>query len=240
MLLVAALLGAARAEAQWNGFVNINGGVQAADRILTNTLEETVYDETATYTATMTSPGGTVVDAWAGARLWGNLGIGLGATVLNASSEISLEGSVPSPLFHSRHRSATLAPPGGLKHQQVGLHLALVYMVPVSERTHVALSAGPSLYRLRHDAPDTVHLSPEVAPFDVASLTGFTTAEHVPEGDGIGYNAGVDVTYLLYRWIGVGLYLRYTWGRVEIEMPGGLQEVDVGGAQAGAGFRFRF
>ena len=105
VLLVMALLTAGRADAQWNGFVNINGGVQTDDRIVTNTLRQTLYDETATYEATMSSPGGTVLDAWAGVRVWGNAGVGLGATILNARGMIGLEGSVPSPLFTNRHRT---------------------------------------------------------------------------------------------------------------------------------------
>ena len=235
VLLVMALLTAGRADAQWNGFVNINGGVQTDDRIVTNTLLETLYGETATYEATMSSPGGTVLDAWAGVRVWGNAGVGLGATILNARGMIGLESSVPSPLFTNRHRTASLEQ-AGLNHQQVGVHLQAVYMLPVSPRVQVAVSAGPSWFRLRHDALAAVTRSAEVDPYTMVSLTGLTTT--VEEGTGIGYNAGLDVTYLLTRWFGAGLFLRYTGGAVE--MPGGLQSIKVGGAQTGAGLRLRF
>lgn len=237
VLVVAVLLCTSRAEAQWNGFFHVNGGAQTADRVVTSTLEQDLYGETASYEATMTSPGGTLVDAWAGVRLWGNVGLALGGTVLNARGEIGLEGSIPSPLFRNRHRAASFERKA-LNHQQVGIHLPLVYVLPVSERVHVAVSAGPSWYRLRHDALQAVDPGPEAAPFTQISIAGFTTTE--AEGSGFGYNAGVDATYLLYRWVGVGLYLRYTGGRVEVAMPGGPQKVDVGGAQAGAGLRFQF
>ena len=237
VLLVFTLLAAGRADAQWNGFIHINGGEQNVDRIVTNTLQVEIYDETATYEAAMTSPGGLVFDASVGVRVVGNLGVGIGATVLNARGMIALDGSVPSPLVRGRHRTASREQPG-LKHQQIGVHIPVVYMVPVSERVQVALSAGPSWFRLRHDALATVTLSDEVAPYNMVSLTGLTTT--VEEGFGIGYNTGLDVTFLLTRWFGAGVFARYTGGMVEIEMPGGLQSIDVGGLQAGAGLRFRF
>lgn len=249
--LALTLLCAGGAEAQWTGFFHINGGVQAADRAVTRTFEETLYDETATYEATMASPGGPVVDAWAGVRVWRDLGIGLGATVVNGSGTIGLEGSVPSPLFRNRHR-ATSFESAGLKHQQIGVHLPLVYMVPVSERVHVAVSAGPSWFRLHYD-PGAVQLGDEAPPYTAVSLMALPST--VKESMAVGYNAGVDVTYLLTGWFGAGLYLRYTGGTVDVEMPASLQStgagggpagagatapVGVGGVQAGAGLRFRF
>ena len=237
-LLVLTLVSAGRADAQWNGFVHINGSVQTDDRTVMHSLTERVYGETATYEATMTSPGGTVVDAWAGVRVWGNLGVGLGATVLNARGTTAVSGSVPSPLFRDRHRTATLDPRPGLKHQQVGVHLPFIYMLSVSERVHVAVSAGPSYFRLRHHALTDVTHGAEVAPYNAVELTTFATA--VEEGTGFGYNAGLDVTYLLIRNFGVGLFLRYTGGSVQMDFPDGARSVKVGGAQGGAGLRFRF
>ncbi len=238
LVLLGMALVADRADAQWNGFFNVNGGVQTADRIVTHTLEENVYDETAKYDATMTSPGGNTLDAWAGVRVRGNVGIGLGATILNARGAIGVEGLVPSPLFTSSDRTAAPIERPGLNHQQVGLHLPLLYMAPVSERVLLVVSAGPSWFRLRHDALATVDRSTERAPYEMVELTDFTTT--VEEGTGIGYHAGLDVTYLVVRWVGVGLYVRYSGGTVEIATPGGEQSIDVGGAQAGAGLRFRF
>ncbi len=236
-LLVATLLCGGRADAQWNGFVNINGSVQTDDRTVTHSLTETLYGETATYEAMMTSPGGTVLDAWAGVRLWGDVGVALGATVLNARGTTAIAGSVPSPLFRNRHRAESIERPG-LNHQQVGVHLPLVYMLPVSERVHVAVSAGPSWFRLRHDALAGVTIGNETPPYTMVELTDFATT--VEEGNGFGYNAALDVTYLLTRYFGVGLFLRYTGGSVEMPFPGGDQSVEVGGVQAGAGLRLRF
>ncbi len=238
VLLVATLLCAARADAQWRGFFNINGSVQTDDRTVTHRLTETVFQETATYEATMTSPGGPVLDAWLGARIWGDLGIGIGATVLNARGTIAASGSVPSPLFTNRHRTAAVLERPGLKHQQVGLHVPFIYMVPVSDSVHVAVSAGPSWFRLRHDTLATVRHTAEVSPYTEVELADFTTT--VEEGFGIGYNAALDVTYLLTRFFGVGLFLRYTGGSVEMPFPDGAQAVKVGGVQGGAGLRFRF
>jgi len=231
------LLAPSRAEAQWNGFLHINGGHETADQVVADTLHVEIYGETATYDAITTTPGGTVVDAWAGLRTVGNLGVGFGLTVLGGRGVITLDGSVPSPLFRGRHRTL-LHEQGGLNYRQLGLHVPVVYMIPFSERVHLAVLAGPSLFRMQHDVLSAVSLGDEAAPYDTVSLTGLTTAAE--KGTGIGYHAGLDVTYLLTRWLGAGLLFRYTGGTVEFEMPGGPQSIDVGGAQASAGLRFRF
>lgn len=238
VLLVLTLVSAGRADAQWNGFFNINGSVQTDDRTVTHSLMQRLYGETATFDGTMTSPGGSFVDAWAGVRVWGDVGVALGATVLNARGATAVSGSVPSPLFRNRHRTAPSFERQGLNHQQVGVHLPLVYVLPVSERIHVAVSAGPSWYRLRHDEITAVSLGTETAPYTAVEIADFTTA--VDEGTGFGYNAGLDVTYLLIRNVGVGLFLRYTGGSVQMDFPDGPKSVEVGGAQGGAGLRFRF
>ena len=152
---------------------------------------------------------------------------------------------MPSPLFRERFRTVQRFERPGLKHQQVGVHLPLMYMIQLSERVQVSLSAGPTWFRLRHDAVTAVDRGPEIGPTFInripsyeTSLTGLTTT--VEEGTAIGYNAGFDVTYLLIRGVGVGLYLRYSGGAVEIELPEGPRSIDVGGPQAGVGLRFRF
>ncbi len=236
-LLAMTLLAPGRAGAQWNGFIHINGGAETADRAVASTLRMDIYGETATYEATVTSPGGTVVDAWAGVRIAGNLGLGVGVAVLDARGVVALEGSVPSPLFAGRHRTLSHEQ-GGANRQYFGLHVPVVYLMPFSERVHVAVLAGPSLFRLRHDVLSTVSLGDEVAPYDTAPFAGLTTT--VANGTGIGYHAGLDVTYLFTRWMGVGLLFRYTDGMVDLEMPGGQQPIDVGGTQGSAGLRFRF
>ena len=240
-LVAMTLLCVDEAGAQWSGFLHVNGGVQSADRVVTSTATRTVYDETATYEATMTSAGGGMFDASAGMFLGGNLGIGLGATVLNARGDTALTASVPSPLLTNSPRAGTFDQPG-LKHQQLGVHLQALYLLPLpgQERVRVAVSAGPSWFRLRHDALNPYKAfprAPEVFPYERVAVTGFPTV--VVEGTGFGYNVGLDVTYLLIRWAGVGLSVRYMGGSVENEMLG-AESIGVGGVQAGAGFRFVF
>ena len=238
LLLMATLLCGGRAEAQWGGFFDVNGALQNAPGVVRHGLQEPdVYFETATYEGTMATSRGALADAWAGV-LRGNVGVALGVTVLNARGTTAVSGQVPSPLFTNRHRTASLPERPGLKHQQVGMHLPLLYVFPVTERIHVTVSAGPSWFRLRHDALAAVTRAAEVAPYDSAQLSDFTTT--VAEGTAFGYNGAVDVAYLLTRYFGFGLYLRYTGGSVELPFPDGAKPVDVGGAQAGLGLRFRF
>ena len=241
-LLMTALLQVGRADAQPGGFLHVNGTVQAGDRTVTHGLRSGLYGELATYEATLTSSGSGLLDASAGVT-WGGLGAALGVTARNASGAIGVGGSVPSPLFTNRHRAASLERPG-LRRQEVGVHLQAVYVLPLAdmapalERLQVMVTAGPSWFRLQHEAVTAVGIGREVAPYTAAPLVNLTTA--MRNGEGYGYNAGVDVAYLMTRWLGVGILLRYTGGSVELELPGGTQPVDVGGLQAGAGLRFQF
>ena len=235
LLVIITLLWADRAAAQWagNGFLNINGGFQPGDRSVTDTIEAPLFDETAVYDATSSSSEGTVLDASAGVRVWRGLAVGLGVTMFEVRSSMEVSGSIPSPLFVNRPRNAQFQQ-GGLTHRQLGIHLHMTYIFPVTDRIDVAVSAGPSLFRMRQDSPLAVALGAETAPFNTVTIASVATA--TARATGFGGNAGLDVTYMLTRFIGAGIFVRYMGGPIDF----GGESVDAGGAQAGGGLRFRF
>lgn len=234
VLAVITLLWAGHAAAQWtgNGFLNINGGFQSGDRSVTDVLEAPLFDETAVYDATSRSSEGTVLDASAGVRVWRGLAIGLGVTMFEVDSGMTVSGEVPSPLFVNRPRSAQFQQAG--LHRQLGVHLHMTYIFPVMDRLDVAVSVGPSLFRMRQDSPSAVDLGAETAPFDTVTITGVATTP--ARATGFGANAGVDVTYMLTRLVGAGIFVRYAGGPIDF----GAESIDAGGLQAGGGLRFRF
>ena len=54
----------------------------------------------------------------------------------------------------------------------------------------------------------------------------------------VGFNAGVDLQYLIRKDIAVGGIARYTWGSADID--GADDKLTVGGFQIGVGVRYRF
>jgi len=235
LAVIITLLWAGRAAAQWtdNGFLNINGGFQPGDRSVTGALEAPLFDEAAVYDATLPSSEGTVLDAAAGVRVWRGLAVGLGVTLFEVDSSMVVSGSIPSPLFVNRPRSAQFQQ-GGLAHRQLGVHLHMTYIFPVMDRIDVAVSVGPSLFRMRQDSPSAVDLGAETAPFDTVTITGIATAP--ARATGFGANAGLDVAYMLTRFVGAGIFVRYAGGSIDF----GADSVGAGGVQAGGGLRFRF
>jgi hypothetical protein len=126
----------------------------------------------------------------------------------------------------------------GLRHSEVAINIFALRMIPLSEKTDVAVFGGPSIFMVKQDLVSGVTIpQPETPPF-----TPVVTPQ-VSEGSGnaVGFNVGVDWTYLLTPQLGVGGFARFSGGPTA-DVSAGDQAVDVrvGGFQIGAGVRVRF
>ena len=230
------------AEAQvlpWEdtGYVHINYGYQSGDRALTESLSETVYCETATYEANHASSGGGGLDIGGGVRVWSNLAAGVTVTSFSSSSAATVSGTVPNPLFFNRPRTVAVDLTG-LEHKELGVHLQAVWVMPLSEQLTVSVGGGPSFFSVEQGllAGVTV-VGQETAPFNAVSVgASSTTASE----SAVGGNAGVDVTYMFTERLGGGAFVRWTGGSLDLPTAGGIQSIDVGGVQSGAGLRVKF
>ena len=242
-VLALGLVAAGPAEAQvrpWEdfGYVNINAGYEVSDRMFTQSLSASVFGEEATYSAEHRSSGGAIFDLGVGVRVWQNMAAAVAVTSISTADGVSITGSVPHPLFFNRPRSPTFARTD-LEHKEVGVHLQLAWVMPLSERISVTASAGPSVFLVDQSVITSVTLAPEIgAPFDVVEIAS-APATSVSE-IGVGGNAGIDFTYLVTETLGGGLFARWTGGSVDIPASGGTQSIDVGGLQVGIGLRARF
>ena len=117
------------------------------------------------------------------------------------------------------------------KHTENAIHISGVWMVPVTDKIEVGISAGPSVFMLKQDVPDSLSVS-EPGP-SVQSVG----SSRVSKTTG-GFNAGLDVTYLLTQKVGAGLLARYTWGSAKL--GDSADSLTVGGFQLGGGLRLRF
>ena len=235
-VMVVLTLGSAQAQ-EWtgNGLVYIGGGGQLGDRQFKTNLEL----QTARYRTDHSLSSGGILNIGGGLRVWRSFGVGVGASVLQNTDDITGSGSVPNPLFFDRPRSVTYAETG-LKRREVGIHISAIYVVPFSGRVMFSIFGGPTIFRARQDLISDIELGPELD----APLFGTVTVASVStvsiSKTGVGGHIGFDGTFLLNDQLGVGGFFRYTGGSVDLPTGNTMTSVDVGGAQLGGGLRVFF
>lgn len=232
VVICAAFAPRASAQMTWTdkGFVNLTGGVQVGSHTLDTSTAFDLYDEQATVGTTQKVKGGGLFDVSAGYKVWRNFAIGAGYSMTSGKADATVSASVPDPVFFDRHRSITAAA-SGLKHKESVINLSGVWMVPVTDKIDVGVSAGPSIFNVKQDIPSTLTLAEPGPTVSKVSVTS-------PSKTTVGLNFGVDVAYMINKRFGVGGLARYTWGSVDLEGASG--KLTVGGFQAGAGLRVRF
>ena len=235
------VLGVSRAEAQiinWTdrGFVNVSYGGQAQSRDFATSRTFPLYRETATLKAGYETGKGGLFDISGGARVWRNLAVGIGFSRFHDTDDMTVEATLPHPLFFDRPRSVT-APVAGVGHSQSAVHIFGLWMLPVSGKMEVAFFGGPTIFNVRQDLVTDVQLAPESPPF-TGGITSVAQTE--AKKTGVGVNVGADWSYMVTPRFGGGIFLRYAGASVDLEAPGLSIDLKVGGFQGGAGLRVRF
>ena len=232
LAMCAAIAPNAAAQMTWTdkGFVNVSFGGQAGSSSLTTSTPFEIYDETGSVASSQDVGGGGFFDVSAGYKVWENLAVGLGFTHTGSNSNADITASVPSPDVFGQLRQVS-ASATDLKHSENVIHFIGTWMVPVTDKVDVGVSAGPSIFRVKQALPSGVSVSepgPTVSSVSVSDVNSTS----------VGINLGVDVTYLLTKRWGVGGLARYTWGSSDLE--GASDNVTAGGFQIGGGVRMRF
>lgn len=216
-------------------YVHVNFGFQASSHDLTQSGSVPLYDEQATLTLGGEVEGGPLFDIGGGARVWRQMYVGLSYTWLSDDTSGALTGRVPDPLFYDRFREVT-GTASDLGHTEQGIHLQAVWRQPVTTSFDIAISGGPTIFLVKQDLVAGLTLTE--GPNNTPTLSG-VTVEEVSES-AVGFNIGIDGTYMFTRQLGAGAFMRYTGGSVDLEAPGGVVPLDLGGFQIGGGIRFRF
>lgn len=222
----------AQAQMTWTdkGFLNVTGGVQTGSHTIATDTTFDRYDELATVGTTQDISGGGFFDLSAGYKVWRNMALGVGYSWTSSKADAAVSASIPSPVFYDQPRAVT-ASAADLNHTEHGIHLMAVWMVPVTDKIDVGISAGPTVFQVKQDLPGALNITepgPSVTGVDVTEINKTT----------IGLNIGVDVTYLVTKKIGVGGLARYTRGSADLD--GATEKLTVGGFQIGGGLRIRF
>jgi len=217
---------------QWTdkGYVSVNVGAQAGSHDLSESGSFPLYDETATFSSTNKVKGGAMFDIGGAYRVWGNnLLAGVTFSRVSSKSDGALTGSIPDPVFFDRPRAVSKSF-AGLKHSENVVHINAIWMMPVANKIDVGVFAGPTIFSVKQDTISSLSIT-EPGPTVTSSVSSGSKTT-------VGFNAGVDVQYMVRKKWGVGGVARYAVGSVTL--PGATEKLSVGGFQIGAGGRVRF
>ncbi len=181
--------------------------------------------------------GGMAFDVSGGALLWRQIGVRAGFNRSSHTVPTTVTASVAHPFFFQRPRTVT-AELDGISRAESSFDVDVMAVLSHGRRLQAMVFGGPSFIRVSHDLVTSVPFV-ETYPYDAVQL-GRVESSTAAESS-VGYNVGADVAYFLTRQLGVGLMLKLTHGTASVpQIDGGIGSLSVGGAQVGAGVRFRF
>ncbi|HEX7795248.1 MAG TPA: hypothetical protein VF456_12890 [Vicinamibacterales bacterium] len=225
-------LGAASARAQdeivQKGFVNIDAGAQPQRQTITATNSFPLYDETANITVTQRIRNGGVFDVSGGMRIGHNLTAGAGYSQFGRAGTGVVSASVPSPRAYNSPLIVT-SDASNLDHTERAINGRITWFVPMTNSIDVSVSGGPSVIHVTQGLATGVTVAPGTQSISLGTET--------QSGNAFGINAGVDGNMMLVPGFGAGVWIRYTYGKLDLPDVKGLK---VGGFQGGLGFRARF
>jgi hypothetical protein len=219
------------------GYLFLNGLFEAAGSELTQTQSWIYFAETATATASYPSPSAFGFDASGGFRIWRNLAVGVGATVVSRSTTPAYSGSIPNPLYLNRPNlvSGTFAASAS----ETAIHLQAAWGIPVSPKMLVVLFAGPSIFTVNQTVMQAQGLSISSGyPYD---STNATVSTQDVSKTAFGFGVGADVSYYFSKTVGLGGMIRFARATADVPVNGQPSvRVPAGGFQIGGGLRIRF
>lgn len=232
------LFAASAAHAQPRFTVSVNAAYQATTTDFDDRFDFT-YRGDAERASTQTNfpvDGAFVGDGGFSVNFWGSLGAGVSVSYYTHEVAALTTSSLPHPFFPNRFRTVE-GEAGGLKRDELAVHVQLQYLAQVTEGLHATLFGGPTFFNVKQDLVTTVNFNDQY-PYDEASFAN-VEKRGVKEST-VGFNVGADFRQRLTDTIGMGLLLRYTRGSADLSIDERTISVDVGGFQAGIGLRFLF
>ena len=234
LMAVCALAGAPGASAQEEvvrtGFVDINFGAQSTQHEFTTSQTPTIYDEAASITSSQPIENGPMFEIGAGVRVMPNVTVGARFSTFGfgRTSTSTIVASIPDPVAYGRPKTVTQTTPD-LTHREQGIHFQAAWFKAVTPKFDVSLSGGPSVIRVSQQLTSSVTVPTGTQTIAVAKET--------QKGTALGFNLGGDGTFMFTPQFGLGLFVHYAQGSVDLPAVTGLK---VGGLQSGLGFRARF
>lgn len=215
---------------------SISGGVQPTVNSFSDAFDAPLNQETETVSTDYPVKGGALVAASGGYRTWKQLALGFGVTRSSRRAQATVDARLPHPFFDNRFRDVQGTTPA--TRSEVGAHLLIGWMMPLTDRLRVLVTAGPSMLSVSQTLVTGVEFT-ETYPYDTATFKNATTKTATVTK--AGFNAGADLFWMFSRRIAAGGMVQVTRARAkEPAGTGRTVSVDAGGAQVGAGIRLVF
>jgi hypothetical protein len=227
------------------GFIDVNFGVAWANEgSFTFEVNDTVFRETRTFRTTYENPTGASFDFGGGFMFTPEIGVGVSFAGTAHQSPTELHIRVPHPFAADAHATDTEETEDALQRVEGSVNIQLVGAATIGERTRVRVFAGPTYFRVQQDLVSDIRYTQAFGVFTRANQVEITTydVEEKVESTGWGYHVGGDISFFFNRVIGIGAFVRFSRGTVDIEEPitGDELELRTGGVQTGGGLRLKF
>jgi len=209
------------------GFVVIGAGAQVMGPGYTSTATFKVHAEDASLNADASIGVGPLFAARGGARVWKNLALGGGLAVASTSQSLAVTGRLPHPFQFNQFRQVE-GSAEGLERLETLAAFEASWLMAVTRRIDMFVFGGPAYIHVRQDMATKIQFT-ESYPYDSATFTGVETVSL--SGGALGVTAGVDVSYLLTRRLGVGGELRYSYAKTTLTPSTQPASVPLGGLQ---------
>ena len=218
--------------------VHVNGGYQSGRDTVRRTFVYRAYGEDARFEENHQTEDEGLFDVGGSLQVWQQLRVVVSYSQLAKADATSLTGSVPHPIAGNAPRE--IAPQDlSLAHKERAIYVSAAWVVPILEQLDVAIFGGPSFFNLTQGIVTGVETSErDGPPWAQVVVGGVTSGEFKKNGTGI--HVGADVSYMVTPTLGLGGFLRFTQGAIDVPSSGGAQPLNVGGLQTGVGIRARF
>jgi hypothetical protein len=217
--------------------IGVSGGIQQAAEEVSDHFSFPKNVETETIDVKYPKQPWGLIDLGASYRVWKSLGVGVAVTATTGKGKAEVTASVPHPFFFNQPRIVS-GTDNDIAHSETGVHLQLQYLVPATGHLHFVLEGGPSWLTVDHEVVTDVTVT-ESYPYDTAAFGGAVTKS--TKASAVGFNAGIDVTWLFVESVGVGGIVRYTRADIDLKaVEGRSLAMKAGGLQGGIGIRVLF
>lgn len=226
------------------GWIDVNLGIASpAESTFEMSLAAPLDFEVARAEAGFNLPIGASFDVGGGVMLTPVFGLGVSLTGTAHQDPASLAIDVPHPLYFNAFAFDSAVTDRPLERTEGGFNIQIMIVAADRGDFRFRIFGGPSYLRVEQEGVDVIEYGQLFGIFTTANavdITGFTARK--TEGTGWGVHAGADASFFFSRVAGVGGFVRYMGGTVEIEdtLGGGTIDVKAGGLQVGGGLRLRF
>lgn len=243
LALVGVLAGATAASAQTDEsrfFLSVNGAFEPGSQTYQDDGTFKLYDETGKLSVAGESSRGAVLDFGVGSRVAGNFLVGASFHRTSSTSESTVTGQAPHPIFFDRPRSFSATVPD-MKRTEQGLHLSVGYRIPLGEKLDLQILAGPSQFRFSQEVVGGVTVTEQGGAFTAVNTTYATERR---KKNAWGGHVGGDLSYAVYQSgatsFRLGAYVRYAQASSDFLVVSNTVTTKIGGVQFGGGLRVRF